>query len=604
LGIPYAIAFDSTGNLYIADPRTNRVRKVSNGVITNVVGPVGGGIKTGFNADNIPATSAWLSAPTGLAVDSAGNLYIADSGNNRVRKVSNGVITTVAGNGNAGFGGDDGPATSARLLGPAAIAIDSAGNLYISDTGNNRVRKVSNGVITTVAGNGTLLTPGFGGDNGPATNAQLNLNSHAAGVGPAGVAVDSAGNLYIADPGNGRIRKVSNGVITTVAGDTGDNGPAANASLSFPADVAIDSTGNLYIADAVGVRKVSNGVITTVAGNGTAGFSGDNGPATNAQLSSPSGITLDSAGNLYIGDYGNGRVRKVSNGVITTVAGSGRYDSSRGGIGDNGPATSAVLNSPTGLAFDAAGNLYIGDSYGDDRVRKVSNGVITTVAGGGTTFLDNGPATSTLLVGPTHVAVDSAGNLYISETGYIADSRYTGAVKGSRVTKVSNGVITPVAGNGTPGFSGDNGPATSAQLNPFGVAVDSAGDLYITDRTRIRKVSKGVITTVAGNGTPGFSGDNGPATSAQLYLPRGLALDSAGNLYVADTYNDAVRKIRTDGTIVTVVGGPQILGPARPVVALSIVSGNAQSGAAGSPLTAPLVVKAAGSNGAGWGEWW
>src|ERR1019366_9345320 len=215
---------------------------------------------------------------------------------------------------------------------------------------DNRIRKVSNGVITTVAGNGTS---GNIGDNGPATGAQLNY--------PTGVAVDSAGNLYIADQYNHRIRKVSNGVITTVAGSgtagfSGDNGPATSAQLYYPAGVAVDAAGNLYIADQYNhrIRKVSNGVITTVAGSGTAGFSGDNGPATSAQLSGPGGVAADSAGNLYIADTSNYRIRKVSNGVITTAAGGGSG-------GDNGPATSAQLNYPAGVAVDSAGNLYIAD---------------------------------------------------------------------------------------------------------------------------------------------------------------------------------------------------------------------------------------------------
>ena len=252
-----------------------------------------------------------MNVPIGVAVDSAGNLYIADSDNNRIRKVSNGVIATVAGNGTPAFSGDNGPATSAQLSAPIGVAVDSAGNLYIADSSNDRIRKVTNGVITTVAGNGTL---GFSGDNGPAISATLNA--------PNGVAVDSAGNLYINDCGNYRIRKVTNGVITTVAGNgtlgfSGDNGPATSAQLNSPSGVAVDSAGNLYIADFGNnrIRKVSNGVIATVAGNGTQGFSGDNGPATSAELSYPEGVAVDSAGNLYIADTDNYRIR-----VLTPVA--------------------------------------------------------------------------------------------------------------------------------------------------------------------------------------------------------------------------------------------------------------------------------------------
>jgi sugar lactone lactonase YvrE len=305
---------------------------------------------SGYSGDNGPATSATLS-PGGIAVDSAGNLYIAD--NNRIRKISNGVITTVAGNGTYGFSGDNGPATSAQLFNPQGIAVDSAGNLYIADTFNNRIRKVSGGVITTVAGNGTS---GSRDENIPATTAQLNW--------PYGVAVDSAGNLYIANTYNNRVCKVSGGVITTVAGNgthgfSGDNGPATAAQLSWPDGVAVDSAGNLYIADTDNnrIRKVSGGVITTVAGNGTEGFSGDKGPATAAQLGWPYSVAVDAAGNLYIADTYNNHIRKVSNGVITTVGGDGTF----GFGGDKGPATSAAV-SPSGIAVDSAGRVYIADT--------------------------------------------------------------------------------------------------------------------------------------------------------------------------------------------------------------------------------------------------
>jgi len=595
LNQPLGIAVDSVGNLYIADAGNNRIRKVSNGVITSVAG---NGTQ-GFSGDNGPATGSQLNFPKAVTVDPSGDLYIADTGNYRIRKISNGVITTVAGSGGccnlisivdsgaatgvqidpdgvaldssgnlyiadssynlvsevsngaintvagtgiAGFGADGGPATSAELSGPVGVAVDSAGNLYIADAGNNRIRRVSNGVITTVAGNGTQ---GFSGDNGPALSAELNS--------PFGVAVDSAGNLCIADSGNNRIRKVSNSVITTMAGNngvygfSGDNGSATSAQLSFASAVAVDSAGNLYIADYNRIRKVSNGVITTVAGNGTQGFSGDNGPATSAQLGSPEGVAVDPAGNLYIADERYDEIRKVANGVITTAAGKFPVSIGVDPIGDNGPATSAELNGPIGVAVDSASNLYIADSS-NQRIRKVANGVITTVAGNGASYGpigDNGPATSAELNFPEGVAVDSVGNLYIADYG------------NRRIREVSNGVITTIAGNGTGGFSGDGGPATSASLSRVkGIAVDAVGNLYIadTDYNRVRKVSNGVITTVAGNGSAGFSGDNGPSTAAELNGPVGVAVDSAGNVYVADSGNDRIR-VLTPGTVPAITTG-------------------------------------------------
>jgi sugar lactone lactonase YvrE len=311
-------------------------------------------------------------------------------------------------------------------------------------------------------------------------------------------------------------------------GSSGDNGPATSAQLRA-GGLAVDSAGNLYIADRYSVRKVSGGVITTVAGNGTLGFSGDNGPATSAQFNNPGGLAVDSAGNLYIADARNNRIRKVSNGVITTVAGNGIVDF----IGDDGPATGAVFNGPGAIAVDLAGNLYIADS--GSRVRKVSNGMITTVAGSLRQGYsgDNGPATRARLNFPSGVAVDSFGNLYIADSG------------NNRIRKVSNGVITTAAGNGTQDYGGDNGPATSAELfQPKGIAVDAAGNLYIADGTlRIRKVSGGTITTVAGNGTFGYSGDYGPATGAGLTSPSGVAVNAADDLYIADTGASRIRKV-------------------------------------------------------------
>ena len=525
LSRPGGLAVDFGGNLYIADTDNNRIRRVTNGVITTVAGGGSSGL-----GDNGPATGAQLHAPVAVALDAAGILYIADLGNKRIRTVSNGIISTVAGNGTAGFSGDNGPATSAQLADPIGIGVDAAGGLYICEASENRIRRVSNGVITTVAGNGI---PGFSGDNGPAAAAEMTL--------PSGIAVDSAGSLYIADTDNARVRKVTGGVITTVAGSgssLGDNGPATSAQVGAPLAVAVDSAGNLYIAANSRIRKVSGGVITTVVGGGSQ--IGDRGPATSASLDGPSGVALDSAGDLYIADSLSRLVRKVSNGIISTVAGGGNS-----GTGDGGPATSAQLPDPVAVAVGPAGDLYIADSAAG-RIRKVANGVITTVAGYGACCSggDGGPATAARFNDSSAVAVDSDENLYIADTF------------NQRIRKVSGGLIMTVAGSGTLGYSGDNGPAVNAQLNvPLGVAVDSDGNLYIADSDNncVRRVSNGVITTVAGNGMAGFSGDGGPAVQARLNYPLGVAVDSVGNLYVADASNNRVRRV-SNGIITTIAG--------------------------------------------------
>jgi trimeric autotransporter adhesin len=551
LNMPWGIALDSAGNLYIADSGNNRVRKVSNGVITTVSG---GGV------------GATLSNPTGVAVDASGNVYIADSSNNVVRKVSGGVTVTVAGTGTPGGLGDGGPATSAQLNTPRDVAVDTVGNLYIADYGNDAVVKVSSsgilttvfsqqglgplgvavdgagnlffaafgfsavgeittgGVLSQIAGNGT---PGYTGDGSAAPNAELN--------GVADVAVDANGNVYIADYYNRVIREVTAGIITTAAGGpfgyVGDHGTATSALLFNATSTAAGPGGAVYIADSYHhlVRKVVNGVITTVAGTGLQGYTGDNGAATSATLNVPWGLALDAAGNLYIADSGNNAIRKVSGGVITTIAGNGTASFS----GDAGAAASATLSEPLGIALDAAGNLYIAD-FGNNRVRMISGGTITTVAGNGSaTFAgDSGLATSASLAGPEDVSVDPGGNLYIADRG------------NNRIREVTGGTISTVAGNGTASFGGDNGPATSAQLNgPSGVALDAAGNLIIADTANnvIRLVTSGTITTIAGNGIASYSGDNGPAAGAGLDAPIGVATDSLGRIFVADSANNLIR---------------------------------------------------------------
>jgi sugar lactone lactonase YvrE len=586
LGPIEAVVPDASGNLYISTGQ-NCVFKVDlKGVLTRVAGNG----YFGYSGDGGPAAQSALNFDTGdtfsygggaLAIDAQGNLYLADTGNQRIRKISiDGTITTIAGTGDFGDAGDGGLAVNAQVGAVSGIAADINGNIYIADRDSrNRIRKISpDGEIDTVpasttlnlqdmaglatdakgnlyvadyAGNrvveitadGTILPiagtgiAGFSGDGTLATSGQLN--------GPFGLALDPAGNLYIADSWNDRVRKVAlDGTITTVAGGGKNfglfNGIATSAALEVPYWVTVDPSGNLVVADTWQglVRRVSGPNISTVAGGCCS--AGDGGPAITAQFnfSLPSGqaiwggaLAMDNKGDLYIADTANLRIRMITpDGNIQTVAGNGV---SNGDNGDGGPAVAAQINYPYSVAADDAGNFYIGDGL----LRKVSaSGIISTLA----------DANGTPLKAVYGLVVDSTGNVRDPGWYSAADSSgnlYAADIHNYVVWKIApDGTSTIVAGNGTPGFSGDAGPATSAQLDtPTAIAVDAIGDLFIADcfNYRIRIVTPdGIISTIAGNGAQGYSGDGEDAYKATFGLISGMAVDRTGNLYIADqTYN-------------------------------------------------------------------
>jgi uncharacterized protein (TIGR03437 family) len=595
LRYPYGIAQDAAGNIYFADATDNRVRKVNAaGIISTVAGT---GV-AGFSGDGGPATQATFDQPQAVRLDAkAANLFIADYNNNRVRVVAlaTGIITTVAGNGDLPWNGDTGPATQIALD-PDDIAVDSAGNIYIADYTNNRIRKVlaADGTIHTIGGNGN---PGYSGDNGAALLATLN--------GPTGISVDANNNVYFIDYLNNRVRKInqSSGIISPFAGSggfgygepnyDGNNGPATAALLAIPFSTAVEPNGNVLILCLLELWRVSatSGTITFIAGSDTLGFAGDGGAVLNAKFSVPIYVTAAPNDDILLADVGNYRVRRISGGIVNTVAGTSILD----GI----PATTAFLNQPDGLALDGKGGVTIADT-GDSRIRSVpssqtianlaGNGVrgsstgelffpragtydasgnllfadqennrvmrlpvgsaIQVVAGSGTEGFsgDGAQANQAKLNDPTGVAVDAAGNVYIADQG------------NARIRMVdASGNISTFAGNGNPTFLGDSGAAKSAQLDPYDLAIDSAGNLYVADffNHRIRKINLAtkIITTVAGIGTPGLSGDGGLATGAQLKFPTGVAVDASGNLYIADAGNSVVRRVSASSGIITTIAG-------------------------------------------------
>ncbi len=559
----------------------------------------------GYSGNGGPATLAQLDNPTWVARDSAGNLYISDQTNHVVREVAagTGTISTIAGTGKIGSSGDGGPATSAEFESPSSLALDQIGNLFIADSvsGLVRILNLKSGIIQTYAGGGTGV--GFG-DGGPATSAVLGS------VG--GIAIDASRNVYLSSTTYSTVRKVTDatGIITTVAGTQGngyggDGGPATSALLASPSGIAFDAKGNLYIADSGNsvIREVNGatGIITTVAGKVATQtvsiYSGDGGPATSALLNRPTSVLFDTAGNLYFSDTGNAAIRKVNltTGIITTVAGNGMQCG--GPLGDGTVAATATLCSPWGIANDNAGDLYIAE-LGSNRVREVlaaaappttQTAAPTFSVSGGTyaspqtvTISSNAPGAS------IYVTADGSTPTPISNIGYSLPLNITGHVTlkaiavapgslGSNVTSAtysitsSSPVITTVAGNGTSlGLYGVGGPALAAELGqPEGIAVDASGNIYFSDVANnvVWKIaaSTGIASIYAGGRTGGNLGDGGAATEASLRFPQCLALDKAGNLYIADAANGRVRKVTAStgviSTVVPVPGGNGAPGP-------------------------------------------
>lgn len=622
---PAGLRLDSAGNIYIADSWNSLIRVVSatDGKLRTVAGTYTGSASAasaGYSGDGGPATSAVLYRPTDMFPASSGNLYITDTGNNVVRSVdTNNVISTIGGGGTVCSYGDSVgngcAAIKAKLNAPYAVIQQQDGSLIVTDTGNNQLRRLSlnndfgsldvntsvgtSKILNAAAAQATTLnqiqispaatefnlttlpncTVGGSVSAGTVCGLPISFTPKFPGLRSSAVVVsEQSAKSFIGIRGIGTAPQIaySSALISTLAGNGNagnSNGSATSASFRGNRGLAIDLAGNIYIADTGNhlIRRIDalSGAVTTIAGTGSAGYSGDGGQATVAALSSPASVSFNPAtGQLLIADTGNSVIRSLDpDGTIRTVAGNG----TSGFAGDGSAATSAELNAPQGVTADYSGAIYIADT-GNNRIRQVSsNGTITTIAGTGSAGNtgDQGAASSATLNAPSSLTVDLAGNLYIADTGNHSIRRMV----------LGSGIIDTYAGQGIAGYSGDGGAATSATLDqPQSVAVDAAGTVFIADAARhvVRAINpvSGKISTVAGTGDSGYTGDAGTGMSAHLNGPKGVGIGPSGNVIVSDTGNNVVRLLGRS-TVPTLNFDPIAVGSTSAPQAITIFnSGN------------------------------
>lgn len=527
---PRAVAVDPFGNVYVADTSNHVVRKVTPaGLVTTFAGFPG----LSGSADGQGST-ARFNLLSGIATDSAGNVYVSDSGNNKIRKITpDGTVSTLAGTG--AVGAADGVAASATFNFPDGIAVDSGGAIYVVDNGNHKLRKIAGGTVSTLAGSGSA-----GSANGTGAAASFNF--------PVGVAVDGSGNIYVADTSNHTIRKVDAlGSVTTLAGTALASGTTdatgAAARFNLPFGMATDAAGNIFVADTDNhtIRKVTPaGVVTTVAGAATVSGAAD-GAGGAARFLFPFGIAIDPSSNFVVADTGNNTIRSLSAAAfVDTLAGEASVASSADGAG-----SAAGFSFPFGVTVDKTGNVFVVDN-GNQTLRKITAaGAVTTFVGSpGVSGNADGAGAVARFNFPVGVVPDGAGNFYFTDTSNHTIRKITAA-----------GVATTIAGTGSPGSTDATGTAASFN-QPWGIALDTAGNLYIADLLNhtIRKMNpQGAVITLAGSaGAPGSA--DGTGSAARFNNPLGVAVDRAGNVYVSDASNSTIRKI-TPGAVVTTLAG-------------------------------------------------
>jgi sugar lactone lactonase YvrE len=547
---PAGVAVDSAGNVYVADSGNHTLRKItSGGSVTTLAGLAG----VSGSVDGV-GPAARFNQPYGVAVDSAGNVYVADTFNSAIRKVtSGGGVSTLAGIGSCGCG--DGTGRAVQFCYPYSVAVDSGGNVYVTDTFNNTIRKMTSaGLVTTLAGSA--------GNSGCA----VGVGPAARFWNPSGAAVDPFGNVFVADNANAVIRRVrSDGTAQPFVGSCGmagcadGMGAAARFSQTLVdqrtpgASVALDSAGNVYVADTANhtLRRITtSGMVTTLTGSCGSSGSAD-GTNNVARFNSPSGIAVDAAGNLFVADTGNHIIRKVTlvgtNWVVTTFAGS----APSAGKAD-GTNTVARFNGPSGVAVESARTIYVADTT-NCTIRKVtSGGVVTTVAGSPTNSgCVNGTGASARFYYPYGVAVATNGNVYVADSSNCIIRQVTSA-----------GTVTTLAGQCGSCGSLDGTGGAAQFMQPYGVAADRNGNVYVADSLNdtLRKITNGgLVTTLAGSvDLPGTN--DGPGIWASFNQPYGVAADTANSMFVADTYNHTIRKITSSGLVTLLAGQPGVSG--------------------------------------------